>query len=167
MCCKMGYSTDVLVSNYDQERGIAPMWGEVPASLKGYRAILGIAISRDMVREYQMPLCKSKKPWASIFTLLPCGIRCRFSESAIFFLEVCPPSNEGSSNKIKHLGGVWLGWRLTLSDMGPLSWRAILERVSSGDFSQERKLQSTWPNFQCYTRVLRLQDPLWGKDRLT
>ena len=28
---------------------------------------------------------KSKKPWASIFTLSPCGNRCRFSESGIFF----------------------------------------------------------------------------------
>ena len=28
---------------------------------------------------------KSKKPWASIFTLLPCGNRCRFSKSGFLF----------------------------------------------------------------------------------
>ena len=35
---------------------------------------------------------KSKKPWASIFTLSPCGNRCHFSESVLFFSQVHPPS---------------------------------------------------------------------------
>ena len=35
---------------------------------------------------------KSKKPCAMIFTLSPCGNRCRFSESAICSLRVHPPS---------------------------------------------------------------------------
>ena len=35
---------------------------------------------------------KSKKPWASIFTLWPCGnsLRCRFSESGLFFFAGAP-----------------------------------------------------------------------------
>ena len=42
-----------------------------------------------------MSVCEknnSKKSWASILTLLPCRNRCRFSERAIFFLQVHPPS---------------------------------------------------------------------------
>ena len=35
---------------------------------------------------------KSKKPWASVFTLPPCGNRCRFGESALCFSQVHPPS---------------------------------------------------------------------------
>ena len=37
---------------------------------------------------------KSKKTWASIFTLSPCGNRCRFSESEIFFSQVTNPPIE-------------------------------------------------------------------------
>ena len=58
---------------------------------------------------------KSKKPWASIFTLSPCGNRCRFSESAIYFSQVHPQLKIKLNNKLKHSGGVWLRWRLTLS----------------------------------------------------
>ena len=32
-----------------------------------------------------------KKPWASIFTLSPCGNRCHFSESAFFLFAGAPP----------------------------------------------------------------------------
>ena len=59
---------------------------------------------------------KSKTPWASILTLSPCGNRCRFSERAIWFSQVSPPSKIKSSKTFKHWGGIWLRWRLRLSD---------------------------------------------------
>ena len=45
---------------------------------------------------------KSKKPWASIFTLSPCRNRCRSSESAIFFSQVHPPSKIKLNKNSKH-----------------------------------------------------------------
>ena len=45
---------------------------------------------------------KSQKPWASILTLLPCGNRCRFSESAICFSQVHPPSKIKWNKRFKH-----------------------------------------------------------------
>ena len=55
----------------------------------------------------------------AVGSLLPCGNRCRFSESAICSSRVHPPSEIKSNFKFKTLKWRLLRWLLTLSDQNP------------------------------------------------
>ena len=62
---------------------------------------------------------REKQIQKALDSLPPCGNRCRFSESAICFSRVRPPSEIKSNFKFKTLRWRPLRWHLTLSDHGP------------------------------------------------
>ena len=59
---------------------------------------------------------REKQIQKALDSLPPCGNRCRFSESAICFSRVRPPSEIKSNFKFKTLRWRPLRWRLTLSE---------------------------------------------------
>ena len=86
----------------------------------------------------------SKKARASIFTLLPCGNRCRFGKSAIFLFAGAPPI----VNKIE-LKFQTPRWRLAK----PLRWCLTLSDTLS-NFAKERQGRTEYTPFAITVRSL-------------
>ena len=69
-----------------------------------------------MEKIFKMGGSVEKQIQKALGSLLPCGNRCRFSESAICSSRVHPPSEIKSNFKFKTLRWRPLRWRLTLSE---------------------------------------------------
>ena len=73
---------------------------------------------------------REKQIQKALGSLLPCGNRCRFSESAICSLRVRPPSEIKSNFRFKTLRWRPLRWRLTLSDFCHVYLSSVQQMVS-------------------------------------
>ena len=89
---------------------------------------------------------REKQIQKALGSLLPCGNRCRFSESAICSSRVHPPSEIKSDFKFKTLRWRPLRWRLTLSEKRGLleasEWPTLFSRSVENGHPSPRPLKS-------------------------